>query len=73
MTTYSYTITLGDSEHLALEAALKLMIDHCETMLSNGAGAPFWAHRQSCQQILDKLRSAPPTMTSTNNFFEDRN
>ena len=72
MTTYSYTITLDDSEHIALEAALKLMIEHCEAMLSKGAGAPFWAHRQSCQQISEKLHSATPLMTSTNNFFEDR-
>lgn len=71
MTTYSYTITIGDSEHIALEAALLHFVEHCAQQISAGAGAPYWAHRDSCNAILDKLRSATPHMTSTNNFFDD--
>ena len=68
MTTYSHTITLNDSEYIAISAALELMIEHCNAQLADGPVAPFWAHRQSCQTILGKLRSATPTMTSTNTF-----
>ena len=68
MTTYSYSLTIDDSQYLALEAALKVMIEHCESKLTEGAGAPFWAHKKSCGEILEKLRNAQSTMTSTNNF-----
>ena len=39
MTTYSYTITIGDSEHIALEAALLHFVEHCAQQISAGAGA----------------------------------
>lgn len=68
MTTYSHTITFDDSQHIALEAALKLMIAHCDAKISEGAGAPFWAHKDSCAQILQKLHSADSRLTSTNTF-----
>lgn len=68
MTTYSHTISVNDSEYIALTAALALMIDHCNEQLAAGAAAPFWAHRHNCEGILRKLRSASPVMTSTNTF-----
>ena len=55
MTTYAYTITINDSEVIMLKAALELMIKHCQQNLDEGAGAPFWAHRQSAQSVLEKL------------------
>jgi hypothetical protein len=68
MTTYQHTITIGDREHIALTAALKLMIEHCAARMAAGEGAPYWAHKQSCTEILEKLRAAPAQMTSTNTF-----
>ncbi len=68
MTTYSYTLTINDSQFLALEAALKVMIEHCDVKLSEEAGAPFWAHKKSCNEILEKLSEAQNNLTSTNNF-----
>ncbi len=68
MTTYSYSLTIDDSQFLALEAALKVMIEHCDVKLSEKAGAPFWTHKKSCGEILEKLREAQTTLTSTNNF-----
>jgi hypothetical protein len=68
MTTYQYTLTIGDSEHIALEAALKLMSEHCEAMLAAGEGAPYWAHRQSCNEMLKRLRSTSGRMISTSSF-----
>ncbi|MCP2209670.1 hypothetical protein [Bradyrhizobium diazoefficiens] len=70
MTTYQHTVTVGDSEFIALCAALELMIEHCDAMLADGAGAPYWAHKQSCIKVLQRLRAAPAQMTSTNNFFD---
>lgn len=60
MTQYLHTITLTDGERGALDDALSLMIAHCNEQLAAGAGAPFWAHRESCRTIL-----ATPTMIST--------
>lgn len=68
MTTYSHTITFNDRQYIALEAALKLMIEHCEAKIAEGAGAPFWAHKDSCVQLLQKLHNADSRLTSTNNF-----
>jgi len=72
MTTYQRTLTIGDGQYLALSDALKLMIEHCEAQIKAGEGAPFYAYRQYCNEMLDKLRAAPAQMTSTNNFFTDR-
>lgn len=55
MTTYSYTITFNDSEITMLEAALKLMITHCQDKLDDGEKAPYWAHKQSAEDVLEKL------------------
>lgn len=55
MTTFSHTITLKDSEMIALKASLELMIDHCQQKLDEGMGAPYWAHKESAKRILEKL------------------
>lgn len=68
MTTYSYTLTINDSQRIALEAALELTIEHCEAKLTENAGAPYWARRKSCEEMLAQLRNVEPAMTSTNNF-----
>lgn len=68
MTSYSHMLTINDSQRIALEAALDLMIEHCEEKLAANAGAPYWAHRKSCEEMLEKLRNTEPVMTSTNNF-----
>lgn len=68
MTTYQHALTVRDSEFIALSAALELMIEHCDQQLAAGQGAPYWAHRQSCTNMLSRLRTGPSTMTSTNTF-----
>jgi len=68
MTIYSYSLAIDDSQFLTLEAAVKLMIEHCEEKLSEGAGAPFWAHKQSCGKILEKLRHAETTAIMTSSY-----
>jgi hypothetical protein len=72
MTTFAYTITLNDSEVIMLKAALELMIKHCQKKLDERAGAPFWAHKHSAQNVLGKLYENT-IQTSGNNFFDERN
>lgn len=69
MTTFAYNITLHDSEAIMLKAALELMIKHCQEKLDEGAGAPFWAHKHSAQNVLEKLYNNT-IQTSGNNFFD---
>jgi hypothetical protein len=57
--TNQYTLTIDDIQRIALEAALKLMIEQCEANLAAGESAPYWAHRKSCNEMLEKLRSTP--------------
>lgn len=69
MTTFIYKLTLNDSEVIMMKAALELMIKHCQEKLDEGARAPFWAHKESAQKILDKLYDNT-FQTSGNNFFD---
>ena len=72
MTTYQHTLTIDDGEYIALSDSLKLMIEHCEVQMKAGEGAPYYAYRQYCNAMLNRLRAAPAQMTSTNNFFDKR-
>lgn len=69
MTTYAYKLTLDEGESITLEAALELMIDHCEKQLAEGNKTPYYAHKSSAQKILDRLYSNVQ-QTSGNNFFK---
>lgn len=69
MTTYAFTITINDSEAIMLKAALELMIKHCQEKLDEEAGAPYWAHKHSAQNVLAKLYDNT-IQTSGNNFFD---
>ena len=46
--TNQYTLTIDDSQRIALEAALEFMIEHCKANLATGEGSPYWAGRKSC-------------------------
>lgn len=65
MTTYSHTLKLSDSQRIAMEAALTLMIEHCDEQLAAGPRAPYLALKGSCQEIWRTLAASTPTMTST--------
>ena len=67
MTTYMYTLRLGDSEIIMLQSALKLMINHCEENLKDGPKAPYLADKQAALNVLDKLFEDTKQM-SGNNF-----
>jgi ribosomal protein S20 len=67
MTTYSYGLTLSDSEVIMLDAALKLMIKTCEENIAKGDGAPNLAHKNSAENVLSRLHDNM-NQTSGNNF-----
>ena len=67
MTSYMYTLRLGDSEIIMLQSALKLMINHCEENLKDGPKAPYWAHKHAALNVLDKLFE-DTKQRSVNNF-----
>lgn len=69
MTTFIYKITLNDSEVIMMKAALELMIKHCQEKLDEDAVAPFWAHKHSAQNVLERLEDNT-IQTSGNNFFD---
>lgn len=55
MTTYSYTLVLNDTEMIALEQALHLMLTHCEHKLATEPGAPYYAWRDSVKRMQARL------------------
>jgi hypothetical protein len=57
MTTFSYTLVLNDSEMITLEAALKLMADHCDREIKTDPRPPFLAWRHNVEQIQSRLFS----------------
>jgi hypothetical protein len=65
MTTYQYTLSIGESEQLALEAALELMIQHCKEQIAAGASAPYRTNQACCAETLRKLRRTPAELTNT--------
>ncbi len=71
MTTFSYRITLNDSEAIMMNAAMELMIKHCQAKLDEGAGAPYWSYKHSAQSVLEKLYKNT-IQTSGNNFFDKK-
>jgi hypothetical protein len=68
MTTYTHTITFNDSEIIMLEEALKLMVKNCHKKLDKGVSSPYWAHKNSAKNVLDRLFD-DTSQSSGNNFF----
>jgi hypothetical protein len=69
MTTYSYQVTLDDSECIAVKEALERYRDFCESRLADGA--PYWAHLRSIDDVLGRLL-ANAQMTSTSSFSQPK-
>lgn len=54
MTTFQYTLTLDDSEMIALTYAIDFYMEECIKKKDAGAGAPFLAHFDSLMRIRAK-------------------
>jgi hypothetical protein len=55
MTTYSYKLSLNDSEMIMLEEALKMMIEKCEREITLNPRAPFFANLGSAKALNARL------------------
>lgn len=55
MTTYMYKLVFGDSDMIALTAALDMYEKFCTEQLANGPKAPYWAHNESLKRIKSRL------------------
>ena len=71
MTKYAFTLTLFDGEVTTVQAALELMIKHCQEKMDEGAGAPYWAYKHSAEEVLKKIYENRMQI-SGNNFFRKK-
>ncbi len=58
MTTYRYTITLDESEHIMLNAALAMLRDECDVQIAKKSGAPYWSYLRSIERVQKKLANS---------------
>jgi hypothetical protein len=55
MTTFVYPVVLDDTECIAVEAALDLLIAHCDKELADGPCAPYFVWRDSAVRVKGRL------------------
>lgn len=68
MTTYSYNLSLDDSEAIALERALKCYLSQeVQAVITANPNIGLWGNTQQIRNILKKLNSNVQ-VASTNNF-----
>ena len=63
MTKSFYTITLDDSECMAVEASLRAMIEKCTHRIEQGEVTPYFAWKSHCLAVLNKLERVTPLQT----------
>jgi hypothetical protein len=69
MTTYSYNLSLDDSESIALTNALKCYLSHeVQALLAANPSIGTWGNTTLIRDILENQLHAKMELTSTNNF-----
>jgi hypothetical protein len=69
MTTYSYTLSLNDSEAIALERALKCyMSPKVQALMAANPDIGLWGNTELIRAIVEKKLNANVELASTNNF-----
>ena len=68
MTTYSYKLVLDDGEAIMMNAALEMMIKHCEDRLIEKSEAPLHAWLASAKAVKSRMH-LNTEMMSANNFW----
>ena len=68
MTTYSYKLVLDDGEAIMMNAALEMMIKHCEDRLIDKSEAPFHVWLASAKAVKSRMY-LNTEMMSANNFW----
>jgi hypothetical protein len=71
MTTYSYKLVLDDCESIMMDAALEIMIKHCEDKLIEKSEAPFHALLASAKAVKSRMY-LNTEMMSGNNFWNNK-
>ena len=70
MTTYIYKLTLNDTESIMMNAALELMIKHCEERLNEPESA-YSAWLASAKAVKSRM-SLNTEQMSGNNFWDNQ-
>jgi len=68
MTSFSYNLTLEETEVITVKAALELMIERCDKNIAKGEKAPNWARKDAAESVLSRLHDNA-TQISGNNFW----
>ena len=69
MTTYSYTLSLDDSEAIALERALKCYLSpKVQALMAANPDIGLWGNTELIRAIVEKKLNANVEIASTNSF-----
>jgi hypothetical protein len=74
MTTYSYNLSLDDSESIALTHALKCYLSsEVQALIASNPSIGTWGNTTLIRDILENQLHANVELASTNNFHTQRN
>ena len=68
MTTYAYTLTLNDTEHITLNRVLHHMFTSLDYQSLEESSTLMSIDLDNCRRIKEKLLEAETELTSTNSF-----
>jgi hypothetical protein len=69
MTTYSYNLSLDDSEAIALERALKCYLSpEVQALMATNPNIGLWGNTELIRAIVEKKLTANVELASTNSF-----
>jgi hypothetical protein len=69
MTTYTYSLSLDDSEAIALERALKCYLSkEVQALITTNTNIGLWGNTELVRNILEKKLNSKVELASTNNF-----
>jgi len=66
--THSFTITIGDSERIALKDAIKVYKEFIHDKIGDEIKAPYWARLQSIKRVEEEILNSIPEILSMNTF-----
>ena len=71
MTTYSYNLSLNDSEAIALERALKCYLSsEVQALMAANPNIGLWGNTELIRTIVEKKLNAKVELASTNSFHQ---
>ncbi len=69
MTTYTFNLSLDDSEAIALERALKCYLSpEVQALIASNPNISLWGNTDLVRNILEKKLNSKVELASTNNF-----